>query len=179
KPASQSKYAWAIGAGSQPCSTTVSVNMIPAGTAMPPASTERSIRLRIRLDIPNTHLPSWVNQQFHEAVSSGQTEGRNKCADVRPHRRHGRSTARMRAVEMLPRCARARSGRASKEPPMYRRALVPTDGSELSRIALPHVARVATSAVVFRVPLDIEELLSAGPEHVDLDRESSERWREA
>ncbi len=62
---------------------------------------------------------------------------------------------------------------------MYQRALVPTDGSDLSRVALPHVARVATSAVVFRVPLDVEELLSSGPEQVDLDRESSERWREA
>ena len=62
---------------------------------------------------------------------------------------------------------------------MYRRALVPTDGSELSRVALAHVPVVASSAVVFRVPLDVEELLSAGAEQVDLDRESADRWREA
>lgn len=62
---------------------------------------------------------------------------------------------------------------------MYRRALVPTDGSELSHTALAHVPRVATSAVLILVPRDVARLLAEASPPVELDQATADRWRES
>lgn len=63
---------------------------------------------------------------------------------------------------------------------MYRRALLPTDGSDLSDAAIEHVARVATSAVVFQVPLDVADLFAHSPgDPVDVEEGLADRWRQS
>ena len=62
---------------------------------------------------------------------------------------------------------------------MYQRALVATDGSEFSRTALEHVARVADSAVIVRVADSVPMILAGAGAPGFVDAETAQRLTDA
>lgn len=63
---------------------------------------------------------------------------------------------------------------------MYEKALVATDGSALSRVALAHVAKVApASAVILRVPDSVPMMLAGSGAPGFVDAETAQRLADA